>query len=159
MVSSPILWLKMEKNRNQNEEFGERPFLRSHNKWSWSISSQWQQIFKKELVRCNTMLCKKLAYKQILIWTWLEFHSFQLYWCRYDRLTETDPNTGLRHVQWYYGPQKRVLGIYSLSKEKAFLASDVKITTAFKVQRESRHWGLETIIYNREEEVKFMGLT
>jgi hemoglobin/transferrin/lactoferrin receptor protein len=29
---------------------------------------------------------------------------------RYDRLTETDPSTGLRHAQWYYGPQERVLG-------------------------------------------------
>jgi hemoglobin/transferrin/lactoferrin receptor protein len=28
---------------------------------------------------------------------------------RYD-LTETDPSTGLRHAQWYYGPQERVLG-------------------------------------------------
>jgi hemoglobin/transferrin/lactoferrin receptor protein len=41
---------------------------------------------------------------------------------RYDRLTETDPSTGLRHAQWYYGPQER--GIYSLNKKKAlFLAT------------------------------------
>jgi hemoglobin/transferrin/lactoferrin receptor protein len=26
---------------------------------------------------------------------------------RYDRLTETDPSTGLRHAQWYYGPQEQ----------------------------------------------------
>jgi hemoglobin/transferrin/lactoferrin receptor protein len=54
---------------------------------------------------------------------------------RYDRLTETDPSTGLRHAQWYYGPQERVLGIYSLNK-LLFLAT---CNCCFQNVKESRH--------------------
>jgi hemoglobin/transferrin/lactoferrin receptor protein len=75
---------------------------------------------------------------------------------RYDRLTETDPSTGLRHAQWYYGPQERVLGIYSLNKKKAFISSDLKLTVAFQNVKESRHnrrFGNYNL-QSREEEVK-----
>ena len=73
---------------------------------------------------------------------------------RYDRLTET-AGSGLRHAEWYYGPQQRVLGIYSLSKEKAVLGSDLKVNVAFQNAQESRHnrrFGNYNL-QNREENV------
>ena len=57
---------------------------------------------------------------------------------RYDRLTET-AGSGLKFAQWYYGPQDRLLAIYSLQKEKAFLNSDLKINVAYQNVKESRH--------------------
>ena len=41
---------------------------------------------------------------------------------RYDRLTEI-AGAGLKFAQWYYGPQDRLLAIYSLQKDNAFLRS------------------------------------
>ena len=57
---------------------------------------------------------------------------------RYDRLTETT-GSGLKFSEWYYGPQQRVLGVYSLRKDKALLGSDLKLNVAFQNVKESRH--------------------
>ncbi|WP_333808891.1 TonB-dependent receptor plug domain-containing protein [Flavobacterium sp.] len=57
---------------------------------------------------------------------------------RYDRLTETT-GSGLKFAEWYYGPQVRLLAIYSLQKEKAFLNSDLKVNVAYQNVKESRH--------------------
>ena len=57
---------------------------------------------------------------------------------RYDRLTET-AGSGLKFAEWYYGPQVRLLAIYSLQKEKAFLNSDLKVNVAYQNVKESRH--------------------
>lgn len=57
---------------------------------------------------------------------------------RYDRLTETS-GSGLKFGEWYYGPQDRLLAIYSLQKEKAFLNSDLKVNVAYQNVKESRH--------------------
>jgi hemoglobin/transferrin/lactoferrin receptor protein len=57
---------------------------------------------------------------------------------RYDRLTEKT-GSGLKFAEWYYGPQERLLAVYSLQKEKAFLNSDVKVNVAYQNVKESRH--------------------
>lgn len=57
---------------------------------------------------------------------------------RYDRLTEKT-SSGLKFAEWYYGPQERLLAIYSLQKEKAFLNSDLKVNVAYQNVKESRH--------------------
>ena len=57
---------------------------------------------------------------------------------RYDRLTETS-GSGLKFAEWYYGPQERVLGVYSLQKKQAFLGSDLKVSVAYQNAKESRH--------------------
>lgn len=57
---------------------------------------------------------------------------------RYDRLTEKT-GSGLKFAEWYYGPQERLLAIYSLQKDKAFLNSDVKVNVAYQNVKESRH--------------------
>jgi hemoglobin/transferrin/lactoferrin receptor protein len=43
-------------------------------------------------------------------------------------LTETDPSTGLRHAQWYYGPQESEYWIFLWIRKKAFISSDLKLT-------------------------------
>jgi hemoglobin/transferrin/lactoferrin receptor protein len=67
-------------------------------------------------------------------------------------LTETDPSTGLRHAQWYYGPQERVLGIYSLNKKK-LLFQRLETTIAYKgKQAQQKVWKL---FYRRRSENVF----
>jgi hemoglobin/transferrin/lactoferrin receptor protein len=56
---------------------------------------------------------------------------------RYDRLT--DPaGTGLKSAEWYYGPQKRLLGVYSLEKENVFTNTDFKLDAGYQNVEESR---------------------
>ena len=151
--------LKMGRNRNQNEDFfGERPFYVATINGVDQLVPNDNKYLQKDSGFKQYNVMQKLAYKTDSGFE----HGLNLQYStssdvpRYDRLTEGDSTTGLRHAQWYYGPQKRVLGIYSLSKEKAFLASDLKITTAFQNAKESRlnrrfgNYNLQ----NREEEVK-----
>ncbi len=61
---------------------------------------------------------------------------------RYDRLTETSTNTliingvktnRLRFAEWYYGPQNRLFGAYTLSYNKInILTDDVKLILAYQ---------------------------
>lgn len=57
---------------------------------------------------------------------------------RYDRLTDPSSSTVLKSAEWYYGPQKRVLGIYSIEKENVFTNTDMKIDLSYQNVRESR---------------------
>lgn len=57
---------------------------------------------------------------------------------RYDRLTDPSSSTGLKSAEWYYGPQKRILGVYSIEKENVFTNTDVKIDLSYQNVRESR---------------------
>ncbi len=78
---------------------------------------------------------------------------------RYDRLTETT-GSGLKFAEWYYGPQQRVLGVYSLCKAKALLGSDLKLNVAFQNVKESRHnrrFGNYNL-QNREENVNMYSM-
>jgi hemoglobin/transferrin/lactoferrin receptor protein len=56
---------------------------------------------------------------------------------RYDRLTDKS-STGLKSAEWYYGPQKRLLGVYSLEKENVFLNTDFKLDAGYQNVEESR---------------------
>jgi hemoglobin/transferrin/lactoferrin receptor protein len=57
---------------------------------------------------------------------------------RYDRLSETT-STGLKHAEWYYGPQQRFLGVYNLQKGLAFLDSNLNVNLSYQKVKESRH--------------------
>lgn len=58
---------------------------------------------------------------------------------RYDRLTERASGT-LRFGDWYYGPQKRLFGSYSLMLAKdAGLYNDARVTLGYQNIEESRH--------------------
>jgi len=133
--------LKMGKEKNHNGDyFGERPTyittvngvdqLNSNNDIYTQVGSGYKQY----------NFLQKLAYK-----TSSGFEhglNFQFSTSsdinRYDRLTET-AGSGLKFSEWYYGPQQRVLGVYSLCKEKALLGSDLKLNLAFQNAKESRH--------------------
>lgn len=56
---------------------------------------------------------------------------------RYDRLTDKS-STGLRSAEWYYGPQKRLLAVYSLEKENLFTNTDFKLDAGYQNVEESR---------------------
>ncbi|MSP84258.1 MAG: TonB-dependent receptor [Flavobacteriaceae bacterium] len=56
---------------------------------------------------------------------------------RYDRLTDLS-TTGLKYARWDYGPQKRLLAAYKLTKDKAFLNSDLSLGFNYQNVEESR---------------------
>lgn len=59
---------------------------------------------------------------------------------RYDRLTEVDAKGNLVHAQWYYGPQKRLLTAYGLTKQfTTGIADELKLIAAYQSIEESRH--------------------
>jgi hemoglobin/transferrin/lactoferrin receptor protein len=59
---------------------------------------------------------------------------------RYDRLTETDASGNLSHAQWYYGPQRRLLTSYGLTKKfTAGITDEVNVIAAYQSIEESRH--------------------
>jgi hemoglobin/transferrin/lactoferrin receptor protein len=133
--------LKMGKEKNHNGDyFGERPTyvitvngvdqLNSNNDKYTQVGSAYKQY----------NFLQKFAYKTASGFA----HGLNFQFStssninRYDRLTET-AGSGLKFSEWYYGPQQRVLGVYSLSKEKALLGSDLKLNVAFQNAKESRH--------------------
>ena len=151
--------LKMGKNKNHKDDFfGERPFyVATINSVDRLVANEDKYIQKNTAFKQYDLM-QKLIYKTNLGFE----HGLNLQFStstdipRYDRLTEKDPSTGLRHAQWYYGPQERVLGIYSLNKKKAFISSDLKVTIAFQNVKESRHsrrFGNYNL-QSREEEVR-----
>jgi hemoglobin/transferrin/lactoferrin receptor protein len=59
---------------------------------------------------------------------------------RYDRLTEVDAKGNLSHAQWYYGPQKRLLTSYGLTKQfTSGVADELRVIAAYQSIEESRH--------------------
>ncbi|MBC7642025.1 MAG: TonB-dependent receptor [Flavobacterium sp.] len=55
----------------------------------------------------------------------------------YDRLTDLK-GADFATATWNYGPQKRLLGVYNLKKNKVFLNSDLNITLSYQNVEESR---------------------
>ena len=155
--------LKMGKKKNHNGGFfGERPFyVATVNGFDQLLVNDDKYVQKNSAFKQYNLM-QKFAYKTASGFE----HGLNLQYStstdvpRYDRLTETNPSTGLRHAQWYYGPQERVLGVYSLSKERALLNSDLKVNIAFQNAKESRHnrrFG-NYILQNREEDVKMYSI-
>ncbi|MBC7889390.1 MAG: TonB-dependent receptor [Ferruginibacter sp.] len=56
---------------------------------------------------------------------------------RYDRLQDTR-NGSLRYAEWYYGPQKRLLGAYELNASKLGFVDDLKVNVNYQDIEESR---------------------
>ncbi len=80
---------------------------------------------------------------------------------RYDRLT--DPSgTGLRFGEWYYGPQKRLMGSYNLSvTDIGAFADAMSATLSYQDVEESRHDRRfnSNNRNDRNEHIKVWGLT
>lgn len=133
--------LRMGRRKNRNGDFfGERPnYVETINGVDVLVNNS-NKFIQKESGFKQYNFMQKLAYEsQRGFEHGLNFQfSTSSDIPRYDRLTETT-ETGLRHAEWFYGPQKRLLGIYSLTKEKYFLNSDFKIDLAYQNVEESRH--------------------
>ena len=80
---------------------------------------------------------------------------------RYDRLTDPQGN-GLKFGEWYYGPQKRLLGAYNLSvTDLGTFADALSATISFQDVEESRHDRRfnSNNRNDRNEHIKVWGLT
>ena len=133
--------LKMGRTKNHNGDFfGERPFYtetinnvdvltQNDNKYVQKTSGYKQYNFMQKLAYVTRSGFTHSANFQYSTSTNIN---------RYDRLT--DPNgSGLKSAEWYYGPQKRLLGVYSLEKENVFLNTDFKLDAGYQNVEESRH--------------------
>lgn len=133
--------LKMGKRKNHNGNFfGERPFYIENIDGVDVLTENKDKFFQKNSGFKQYNLMQKVAYKsQKGFEHGLNFQfSNSTDIPRYDRLTDAS-SSGLKNAEWYYGPQKRLLAIYSLTKEKAFLNSDLKLDFAYQNLEESRH--------------------
>jgi hemoglobin/transferrin/lactoferrin receptor protein len=133
--------LKMGRTKNHNGDFfGERPkyvetiggvdiLTTNDDKYKQTPTAYKQYNFMQ-----------KLAYKTQSGFT----HSANFQYStstdvtRYDRLTDKT-NSGLKSAEWFYGPQKRLLGVYSLEKENVFSNTDFKLDAGYQNVEESRH--------------------
>lgn len=80
---------------------------------------------------------------------------------RYDRLTDPKGN-GLNSAEWYYGPQLRLMGIYTfkyVDEEKTWLRSVVANLSSQTIQesRHNRNFGSQNLNH-RVEDVSVLGL-
>lgn len=133
--------LKMGKKKNHNGDyFGERPNYVStvNGVDQLNVNSDKYTQVGSAYKQYNFM--QKFAYKTNSGY----LHGLNVQYSttsdinRYDRLTEKT-SSGLKFAEWYYGPQERLLAIYSLQKEEAFLNSDLKVNVAYQNVKESRH--------------------
>ncbi len=133
--------LKMGKKKNHNGDFfGERPFYVETIGGIDQLTVNDDKYVQRNSGYKQYNVLQKFAYKTNAGFE----HGLNLQFStssdipRYDRLTETT-STGLKHAEWYYGPQQRILAVYSLEKKKAFLSTDFKLNVAYQNAKESRH--------------------
>jgi hemoglobin/transferrin/lactoferrin receptor protein len=149
--------LRMGKRKNHNGDFfGERPYYVTTTADGTDVLTE----------NSNKYIQKNSAYKQYNFMQKFAYktnkgfeHGVNFQYSttndvpRYDRLTD-ETSTGLKSAEWYYGPQKRLLAIYSLNKEKAFLGSDLNIDIAYQnveESRNSRKFGNTNLEHNYEK--------
>lgn len=80
---------------------------------------------------------------------------------RYDRLQDIR-NGALRYAEWYYGPQKRLLGAYELSIGKTGFFNEIKTNLSFQdieESRQTRDYRRYDRLDSRVENIKVWGLT
>ena len=155
--------LRMGKKKNHNGDFfGERPYYVENVNGVDQLIANDNVYLQKVTGYQQYNFLEKLAYKTASGYE----HGLNLQFStssninRYDRLTETT-STGLKHAEWYYGPQKRILAVYSVEKKKALFNSDLKVNAAYQNVTESRHnrrFGNYTL-QNREENVSMFSVS
>uniref|UniRef100_UPI0040494FC1 TonB-dependent receptor plug domain-containing protein n=1 Tax=Flavobacterium sp. TaxID=239 RepID=UPI0040494FC1 len=149
--------LRMGKRKNRNGNFfGERPFYVTTNAdGTDALTQNNNKYIQKNSGYTQYNLMQKFAYKTT---KGIE-HEINFQYSttnnvpRYDRLTD-ETTSGLRNAEWFYGPQKRLLAIYSLNKEKAVLDSDLSIDISYQnveESRNSRRFGEVNLERNYEE--------
>jgi hemoglobin/transferrin/lactoferrin receptor protein len=132
--------LKMGKSKNHNGDFfGERTkyietingidiLTQNDNKYIQIGSAFKQYNFMQKLVYTS-----KSGYTHSANFQYSTSSNIN----RYDRLTDPT-SSGLKSAEWYYGPQKRLLGVYSLEKENVFANTDFKLDAGYQNVEESR---------------------
>ncbi len=155
--------LKMGKNKNhRNPYFGERNFfvetingidvlVENDNKYVQKFSGYRQYNFMQKFAYNSINGSKHEVNFQ---------YSTSSTIPRYDRLTDVSNSTILRNAQWYYGPQKRLLAIYSFSKNATIFNSNLNVDASYQNVEESRHnrnFG-NYFLQNRKENVSVFGL-
>jgi hemoglobin/transferrin/lactoferrin receptor protein len=132
--------LKMGRTKNPNGDFfGERPFYVETINGVDVLTANDNKYVQKSSGYKQYNFMQKLAYKTKNGFT----HSANFQYStstdinRYDRLTDKS-STGLRSAEWYYGPQKRLLGVYSLEKENVLPNTDFKLDAGYQSVEESR---------------------
>jgi len=155
--------LRMGKQRNgSNDFFGERDYyVETINGIDIKVANDDKYIQKKSGYKQYDFM-QKILFNQD---NGLK-HIFNLQYStttnipRYDRLTDMN-GTNFSSAEWYYGPQKRLLAIYKLSKQKTFLNSDMNISISYQNIEESRmnrNFGNPNL-NSRIEKVAVFGLT
>lgn len=156
--------LKMGKKRNgSNDFFGERPFyvetmngvdqqVANDNKYVQKFSGYKQYDFMQKVVyQPNSNVT----------------HSLNLQYSttsdipRYDRLTDLSSNGNLRSAVWKYGPQKRFLSIYKITKDQVFKNTKMNLNVSYQNVEESRinrNFG-SSKLNSRIEKVSVMALS
>ncbi len=133
--------LKMGRARHgSNDFFGERPF------YVETLNGVDQQVENS-----NKYVQKFSGYKQYDVMQKFVYqqnintkHSLNLQYSttsaipRYDRLTDVGSNGILKSAEWKYGPQKRFLSIYKLSKENLFSNTSMNLNLSYQNIEESR---------------------
>lgn len=133
--------LKMGKSKNHNGNyFGERPFFVETINGIDVLTANDNKYIQKTSGYKQYNFMQKLAFVSQSGFT----HSVNFQYStstninRYDRLTDKS-SSGLKSAEWYYGPQKRLLGVYSLEKENVFSNTDFKLDAGYQSVEESRH--------------------
>jgi len=133
--------LKMGKTKNHHHTyFGERPYYVKTINGTDILVENSNLYSQRESRYKQYNFMQKIAYKSVKGLNHLLNFQFSntSNIPRYDRLTDAS-TSGLKNAEWYYGPQKRVLALYTLEKKKALLKSDLKISIAYQKAEESRH--------------------
>jgi hemoglobin/transferrin/lactoferrin receptor protein len=86
---------------------------------------------------------------------------------RYDRLQDTKNfggaiGTTLRYAEWFYGPQKRILGAYELNITRAGFFNELKANISYQdieESRQTREYRRNDRLDSRVEKVKVFGAT
>jgi len=133
--------LKMGKKRNgSNDFFGARPFyVETVNGVDQQVANDDEYVQKFSGYKQYDLM-QKFVYQQKPSTT----HSLNLQYSttsdipRYDRLTDVSSNGTLRSAVWKYGPQKRFLSIYKLTKDDVFKQTKMNINVSYQNVEESR---------------------
>ena len=155
--------LKMGKSKNHNNAyFGERDFYVETINGVDQLTANSDKYVQKFSAYKQYNFLQKFAFKQ----TNGNLHNLNFQFSttsdipRYDRLTDPSGSTTLKNAEWFYGPQKRVLGVYTFNKSKFILNSDITLDLSYQNVEESRHnrrFG-NYKLQNRTENVNVFGL-
>lgn len=156
--------LKMGKKRNgSNGFFGARPFyVETVDGVDQEVANDDQYVQKFSGYKQYDLM-QKFVFQQKESTT----HSLNLQYSttsdipRYDRLTDLSSSGTLRSAVWKYGPQKRFLSIYKLTKDNVFQHTKMNVNVSYQNVEESRinrNFG-STKLNSRIEKVSVLALT